>query len=113
MQKEGGSGSGGRGHGDSSGGGSGHGGHGHGGRGQQAPQDHKNVKLIGSAEQFNKELSNAGDRLVCFLLLCTLYTHSKKGRRGLVCRVVWTVSTDSTSVCRIIDKVYKCGVSSR
>lgn len=73
IKKEGGSGGGGGGgrgggggpsHGGGGGGGGGHG-HAHGGgRGQQAPQDNKNVKVIGSEEQFKKELSAAGERLV-------------------------------------------------
>lgn len=70
IKKEGGSGGGGGGGGRGGGGGPSHGGgggHGHahgGGRGQQAPQDNKNVKMIGSGEQFKKELSAAGERLV-------------------------------------------------
>ena len=64
AQKEGGSGGGRGGPSQSGPSGGGHGGQG-GGRGQKAPQDNKNVKPIGSVEQFKKELTSAGDRLVC------------------------------------------------
>lgn len=109
VQKESGSSGSGRGAGGSSGpSGSGQG---SGGRGQRAPEDNKNVKVIGSAEQFKKEVSGAGDRLVRILPVASVL--SCAGRCGLVCRMVWSLSADGTSVCITLCKVHECCLPTR